>query len=576
MLRPIVCGVPMVYLDRWDPAVAAQLVARFRVTQSGGTPYFMHSLVDAARRGGHDLSSIRAYSLGATGVTRSSSVTPIAGLGRGPHLRTHRALHGDALRSRHAVRQARLHRRHPAAGHVVRIVDAHMRDSRSAARGSSHPRARALHGLHRRRLNATRSPPAAGSARATWAARRGGLPDHHGSHQGHHHSRRREHFVTRSRGSVAAFPAVKQVAVIGMPDERYGERVCAVVVAKPGSAPPLGSARQQCLDAGLARFKVPAELLSWTSAHDGIGQDSQAPVARRDPLLRERAPRPGPVERRRHPVEGRPRRRRRQLRRRDRARPGCPDHHGHVRRRARHAASTCRTAARSTIRTTRTSSAGWTGCAPTSTPTRRRARPCSSAATSTSPPTTATCTTRPSSSARRTSARPSAIGSPRSRTWGLSDVFRAAHPEDRVYSWWDYRAGDFHQGRGLRIDLVLCSAVGGRAGALVRDRPQRPQGQVAERPRPGHRRPRRLNEVVHGCPAPTHDLRESCIGAGPRSCGHQRTTFDARLCSSYPVVNIGWMSMRQNIGGHQHPRRHLFGGPSAGPTGPPPAHQIGR
>jgi exodeoxyribonuclease-3 len=27
-----------------------------------------------------------------------------------------------------------------------------------------------------------------------------------------------------------------------------------------------------------------------------------------------------------------------------------------------------------------------------------------------------------------------------------------------VYSWWDYRAGDFHQGRGLRIDLVLGSA----------------------------------------------------------------------------------------------------------------------
>ena len=25
------------------------------------------------------------------------------------------------------------------------------------------------------------------------------------------------------------------------------------------------------------------------------------------------------------------------------------------------------------------------------------------------------------------------------------------------YSWWDYRAGDFHQGRGLRIDLLMCS-----------------------------------------------------------------------------------------------------------------------
>ncbi len=55
--------------------------------------------------------------------------------------------------------------------------------------------------------------------------------------------------------------------------------------------------------------------------------------------------------------------------------------------------------------------------------------------------------------------------------WGLSDVFRAAHAEDRVYSWWDYRAGDFHQGRGLRIDLLMCSAsVAERAAWCVIDR----------------------------------------------------------------------------------------------------------
>ena len=43
--------------------------------------------------------------------------------------------------------------------------------------------------------------------------------------------------------------------------------------------------------------------------------------------------------------------------------------------------------------------------------------------------------------------------------WGLSDLFRRQHPDaSSVYSWWDYRAGDFHQGRGMRIDLVLGSA----------------------------------------------------------------------------------------------------------------------
>jgi exodeoxyribonuclease-3 len=43
--------------------------------------------------------------------------------------------------------------------------------------------------------------------------------------------------------------------------------------------------------------------------------------------------------------------------------------------------------------------------------------------------------------------------------WGFVDAFRLKHDAERLYSWWDYRAGDFHQGRGLRIDLVLVSNV---------------------------------------------------------------------------------------------------------------------
>ena len=42
--------------------------------------------------------------------------------------------------------------------------------------------------------------------------------------------------------------------------------------------------------------------------------------------------------------------------------------------------------------------------------------------------------------------------------WGLVDAFRELYDQDRLYSWWDYRAGDFHQHRGMRIDLMLVSA----------------------------------------------------------------------------------------------------------------------
>ncbi len=40
--------------------------------------------------------------------------------------------------------------------------------------------------------------------------------------------------------------------------------------------------------------------------------------------------------------------------------------------------------------------------------------------------------------------------------WGMQDAFRLVYPDqDRLYSYWDYRAGDFHEHRGMRIDLVL-------------------------------------------------------------------------------------------------------------------------
>jgi exodeoxyribonuclease-3 len=42
--------------------------------------------------------------------------------------------------------------------------------------------------------------------------------------------------------------------------------------------------------------------------------------------------------------------------------------------------------------------------------------------------------------------------------WGLRDLFREKHPELRAFSWWDYRAGAFHRGHGLRIDFLLGTA----------------------------------------------------------------------------------------------------------------------
>jgi exodeoxyribonuclease III len=54
---------------------------------------------------------------------------------------------------------------------------------------------------------------------------------------------------------------------------------------------------------------------------------------------------------------------------------------------------------------------------------------------------------------------------------GLHDVVRDRWPGARVFSYWDYRAGMFHQDLGMRIDLVLASgSVADRVQAAWVDR----------------------------------------------------------------------------------------------------------
>jgi exodeoxyribonuclease III len=45
----------------------------------------------------------------------------------------------------------------------------------------------------------------------------------------------------------------------------------------------------------------------------------------------------------------------------------------------------------------------------------------------------------------------------RLRRWGLVDAYRRHHPEPERYTWWDYRAGNFHKNFGMRIDHLLAT-----------------------------------------------------------------------------------------------------------------------
>ena len=59
---------------------------------------------------------------------------------------------------------------------------------------------------------------------------------------------------------LTAFPEVERAAVVGLPDERLGERSCACVVLRADASLDLDTMVQRLRDAGLASYKLPEVL----------------------------------------------------------------------------------------------------------------------------------------------------------------------------------------------------------------------------------------------------------------------------------------------------------------------------
>jgi exodeoxyribonuclease-3 len=80
--------------------------------------------------------------------------------------------------------------------------------------------------------------------------------------------------------------------------------------------------------------------------------------------------------------------------------------------------------------------------------------------------------------------------------WGLVDAYRLHHPEPGRYTWWDYRAGNFHKNVGMRIDHLLVTAPLGRrtVGAEI-DREAR-----KGKPLPSDHAPLVIDIDEPGCP----------------------------------------------------------------------------
>jgi acyl-coenzyme A synthetase/AMP-(fatty) acid ligase len=69
LLRMLLQGMPHVVMGNWDAATAACLINEHRVTATGGTPFFLTTLLDLADE--IDLSCLREYGVGGASVPPS-------------------------------------------------------------------------------------------------------------------------------------------------------------------------------------------------------------------------------------------------------------------------------------------------------------------------------------------------------------------------------------------------------------------------------------------------------------------------------------------------------------------------
>ncbi|HSV48153.1 MAG TPA: AMP-binding protein [Ramlibacter sp.] len=263
LLRPFVSGTDMVYQDRWDAPLAAELFERHRVRLSGGTPFHLLGLLDAARQAGRDLSSLASYGLGGTGVTPEHvELADRAGFAgtRAYGLTEHSTVSvgwKDMPLAQRAHTDGRLQ-----PGSEVRIVGEDGNALPIGSEGEILVRGPELFvGYTDPALDAQAFTPdgwlRTGDIGRLDAAGCLTITD------------RKKDIVIRGGENIssqevervlATHPAVREAAVVAMPDARYGETVCAFVVTHTSHALPLAEVQRHFSAAGVARQKTPEAL----------------------------------------------------------------------------------------------------------------------------------------------------------------------------------------------------------------------------------------------------------------------------------------------------------------------------
>ncbi|MBV9995843.1 MAG: AMP-binding protein [Caulobacteraceae bacterium] len=259
-----VLGQPMVLMDAWDAEAAAELIERFAVAQSSGTPFHLAGLMEAAARDGRDLSSLEQFIIGATTVPPSVvQASEAAGIrccrsyGSTEMPTFSQCLPDDPLDKR-LNSDGRLN-----PGCEARIVDDAGRDLPPGSEGELAVRgAERFLGYTDPELDRSSFLPdgwfLTGDIARIDTDGFLAITD------------RKKDIIIRGGENISSreveelllrVPGVREAAAIGMPDRRMGERVCAVLLVEDGAAPTLAAIGAAFQEMGVARQKAPEKIV---------------------------------------------------------------------------------------------------------------------------------------------------------------------------------------------------------------------------------------------------------------------------------------------------------------------------
>ena len=264
ILTPALLGTSAVLMERWDPALGLELIARERVTYMVGAPTFLRDLADHPQRTLFDLGSLRLFSCGGAEVSadlirrarRSLGCVAkrVYGSTEFPTITTTDAADADTMGIETEGR--------PIEPVRLRIADTEGTPVATGVDGEVQARG------PERFVGYTDAALTAEAFTADGWFRTGDLgrvdADGYLRITGRIKDivvRKGEKFSAREiEELIARHPAVAEVAIIALPDRISGEIACAAVSLRPGSSLTLGELTSFLAAAGLARQKFPERL----------------------------------------------------------------------------------------------------------------------------------------------------------------------------------------------------------------------------------------------------------------------------------------------------------------------------